>query len=282
MVPISDTVPGLLEHLGVQYVSLVSHSCGSINLLNTLLHYREILYPPKPYVAVICPWTHPARSGAAITSILKYVPDVLLNNWQSIPRFINTNIAPVIGFSSGISSGISSTISSGLMSSIKASNASAGTSESSEAAARSRAIDAKIIKYVFAENIEGVGQDAMLCMKRGGKENLWGRWEDHDEFVALLKFEESRRPVEESMLRVDAFWAESDKMIGKKGAQWFDYCWRQEARGSNIEYSHRTVPSTDHETIMDMRLGPLEEILETVAESFRVAGLTYDTNPVQY
>lgn len=221
---------------------------------------------------MICPWVHPSRSGATTISILKYVPDVILNNWQNIPKFINANIAPVIGFSSGISSGMSSIVSSGLMSSIKASNASVSDSqnESNEAAARSRAVDSKIIKYVFAESIEGVGQDAMLCMKRGGKRNLWGPWEDHDEYVELLKQQEDQRTVE-TMLRVEAFWADSDRMIGKKGAEWFDICWRKDARGNNIEYSSRTVESADHETIMDMKLGPLEEILERVAESFRVA-----------
>lgn len=48
-----ETVPVLMELLGVKHVALVSHSCGSLYLLNTLYHLRHILSPTKPYVALM-------------------------------------------------------------------------------------------------------------------------------------------------------------------------------------------------------------------------------------
>ena len=48
-----ELVPQLLAHLGIKHVSLVSHSAGTIYLLNTLYHYRSILHPEKPFVALL-------------------------------------------------------------------------------------------------------------------------------------------------------------------------------------------------------------------------------------
>lgn len=50
-----ETVPRLLQHLDVtdEGVSLVSHSAGTIYLLNTLYYLREILHKERPYVAML-------------------------------------------------------------------------------------------------------------------------------------------------------------------------------------------------------------------------------------
>jgi hypothetical protein len=48
-----ETVPFLLKHLNIQYVSLVCHSAGTLYLLNTLYYLRDILHPQHPYVGTI-------------------------------------------------------------------------------------------------------------------------------------------------------------------------------------------------------------------------------------
>lgn len=48
-----ETVPRLLAHVGIQHVSLASHSAGTMYLLNTLYYYRDILYPEKPMVTLL-------------------------------------------------------------------------------------------------------------------------------------------------------------------------------------------------------------------------------------
>ena len=48
-----ETVPRLLAHLGIQHVSLASHSAGTMYLLNTLYHCRDILYPEKPMATLL-------------------------------------------------------------------------------------------------------------------------------------------------------------------------------------------------------------------------------------
>lgn len=49
-----ELVPRLLAHLGIQRVALVSHSAGTIYLLNTLVYCRDILYLDRPAVVFLC------------------------------------------------------------------------------------------------------------------------------------------------------------------------------------------------------------------------------------
>lgn len=48
-----ELVPKLLVHLEIPHVSLVSHSAGTLFLLNTLYSCRQILSPTRPYAALI-------------------------------------------------------------------------------------------------------------------------------------------------------------------------------------------------------------------------------------
>lgn len=52
-----ETVPALLQRLNVKHVALVTHSAGAVYTLNTLFHYRSLLDPKAPYIALLgsCP-----------------------------------------------------------------------------------------------------------------------------------------------------------------------------------------------------------------------------------
>jgi pimeloyl-ACP methyl ester carboxylesterase len=47
-----DMLPRLLAHLGIPRVSLVSHSAGTIYLLNTWAHCREIVSPKIAFLGI--------------------------------------------------------------------------------------------------------------------------------------------------------------------------------------------------------------------------------------
>ena len=48
-----ETVPVLIQQLGVQHVALVAHSAGTLYTLNTLLYHRSLLDSETPYVAFL-------------------------------------------------------------------------------------------------------------------------------------------------------------------------------------------------------------------------------------
>ncbi|OHW94834.1 interferon-induced GTP-binding protein mx2 [Colletotrichum incanum] len=44
----------------------------------------------------------------------------------------------------------------------------------------------QIIKKVYAENVQGLSEEAILLLKRAEHPECWGAWGDHDRFVTLL------------------------------------------------------------------------------------------------
>lgn len=51
-----ETVPALLAKLDVQYVSILSHSAGTMYGLNTIYELPHILDPERPYAALLGTW----------------------------------------------------------------------------------------------------------------------------------------------------------------------------------------------------------------------------------
>lgn len=116
-----------------------------------------------------------------------------------------------------------------------------------------------IMPFVFAEDIGGASDDALLLLKRTGVAQPWGSWGDIDNAVVLLAAQEAgiERPSGGKPLRIEAFYAESDRMIGERGAKWFGQCFEEGKRGV-IEFEGRTWPGTDHDGILNRRFGLLE------------------------
>ncbi|KAK1989625.1 hypothetical protein LX36DRAFT_14506 [Colletotrichum falcatum] len=131
------------------------------------------------------------------------------------------------------------------------------------------------VDRVFSESVQGLGQEAILLLKRDGHPGYWGPWGDHDGLVALLAEAEAELGAAAGggggsgggqRLKVDVYFAEADHMIGAgEGPRWFEDCWRAERRGGLIDFSSRVVPGTDHDGIMDLRFGVFESILRQVA-----------------
>lgn len=48
-----ETVPILLQKVGVKQVSIVTHSAGGVYTFNTLAKLRYVLDPKAPYVALL-------------------------------------------------------------------------------------------------------------------------------------------------------------------------------------------------------------------------------------
>ncbi|KAJ4311243.1 hypothetical protein N0V94_008050 [Neodidymelliopsis sp. IMI 364377] len=129
-----------------------------------------------------------------------------------------------------------------------------------------------IVSFLFAENTDGIGQDAQLCLKKP-RSVPWCSpsvpWSDMDDAVPLLShlFSEAGRTC-----TVDVFHAETDVMVGEKGRLWFDSCWTgeesQETEARGFEYRSRVVEGADHDFILDPVFGASEAWLRRVGEAF--------------
>ncbi|TDZ13230.1 hypothetical protein C8035_v006734 [Colletotrichum spinosum] len=250
-------VPALLAHLGVRRLAgVVAHSGGAVYALNVLLHLRHLLRPTRPYAALLAPWVHPRRSGVSVMALAAGLPEGVVAGFDKVAGFMVGSLGPVVGFSEMTSGVVSGWFSGG------------GKKKKEEYEGEmvrfEEGLQDPLVARVYAEDVSGLGQEAVLLLKKGAcAAGAWGGWEDHDEYVARLA-EEVRREGER--LRVDVFFAESDGMIGTgAGPGWFSECWGEERRGDGIAYRSCVVPGTDHDSIVGLKFGVHERIFRAVA-----------------
>jgi hypothetical protein len=282
-------VPALLEHLSIPYVSLASHSGGSIYLLNTLLVYPHLLHPHKPYICLFAPWVRPSHSKVTLWQVTAQLPAPLIGKFASLARVVNDNIMPLAA-SSGLITQVRSAARPALLT-----PASLVVSEEDY---RGLALnDVNVLKelreyitmFVFAESIEGASADCQLFLNKP-RAVPWCSpgmaWSDIDDFVSIISKiveEDSRLDSYNRRLTVDVFHAESDHMVGTKGRHWFDDCWipgqspTSSPRNSVQQYAHQSyeyrsevVKDSDHDFLVDPVFGASKLWLQRVRDSVPV------------
>ena len=198
------------------------------------------------------------------------IPTSFFPAFPSLIKSFNANIEPTIAFSSGLFSSITST-----NKSTKSKDQDLFEGIDAETQAMKPALEKILGDYVFKENLQGVSDEALLCLKKGfsGVSHPWGLFEDFDEGVRMVVQQECRLTVERGSesrqrLKVNVYLAESDMMTGKQGGKWFDDCWRPEVLEERVDYESGTVPGTNHETIGNMEFGIVYRICAEVADSF--------------
>ncbi|KAF9247422.1 hypothetical protein LCP9604111_6121 [Penicillium roqueforti] len=259
-----ETVPRLLAHLDIQHVSLASHSAGTMYLFNTLYHCRDILYPEKPMATVLAPFVDPAKSGMTSLKIAQYIPAPVFKLWHHIPRLFLANDA-------------SATATSGEM--IAKFSASFPSKSGDDQAKNSlyiaqnygldidqqKEIDSLMMQGMFKEDTVGANSEALQCLRK--EPNTWDKCEDYEVFVRELV--ELERGREGPPLKVQALFAESDSMSGKKGQAYFERCWHQMNDGDSegaIEFDSRVVSGTDHDSLV-----PSAEVWESIFKKMQRA-----------
>ncbi|KAH8688440.1 Alpha/Beta hydrolase protein [Ilyonectria robusta] len=253
-----ELVPRLLEHLGIKHVALASHSAGTIYLLNTLYHYRDILHPEKPSVTMLAPWVHPSHSRVTSMQLAQYIPASAFSVWHLIPKFFVLKAGPAFASSGAVVTKASNVISGG------------GQDDSELEKNRQRMetvyqlprdvqieIDALVMKKVFEENTVGANSEALQVLKKGPALS-WGKCEDYEIFVReVVDRERNRRSAgnNEGMpkLKVAAYFAETDALVGPKGQAYMEECWKGKEEGEFgdvIDFETHTVHGADHDSVM--------------------------------
>ncbi|KAJ5374204.1 hypothetical protein N7517_006210 [Penicillium concentricum] len=251
-----ETVPRLLAHLGIQHVSLASHSAGTIYLLNTLYHCRDILYPENPTIYFLAPWVDTAKSGSTSMKIAQYIPTPAFKLWHHIPRLFL------------VKDGSATATSGTMIANLTASFPSSSGDEQAKNRLyisqnygldidQQKEIDSSMMQCMFAENTVGSNSEALQCLRK--EPNTWGKCEDYEVFVRELV--ERERGRDGAPLKVHAFFGETDSMIGKKGRTYVERCWQtvnEDSRGA-IEFDSRVVFGTDHDSLV-----PSAEVWESI------------------
>ena len=124
------------------------------------------------------------------------------------------------------------------------------------------------MKFRFAEDTTGVNDEAKLCLRKC-EDADWGEGQD---YVACIRsIAQNERMLQQqdpggAKLKVEAFFSGSDIMIGKRGQEYFEQCWRQDVCKESLEFATKTYPDTNHDSvIMDYKKGALRDVFEKVA-----------------
>jgi hypothetical protein len=277
-----ETVPVLLKHVGVEHVAFVTHSAGTIYTLNTLLYHRRFLHPREPYVAFlgsykpsrslveadnIAPWVPTTHHSAVLTIIAARLPTRILNSATDVMTFVNNKVAPSILLLAGIVSTTSTLLT----------PASTDPKESSDIALLERygfdESTAKLIAGISSkcqslENITGANEEIKLCLRKC-EDGDWGEAADYSTCIKKLLANEKRLGTEDvgSKLTVNAFFAESDIMIGKKGQRYFVDCWEHDGVRGNFAFEYEIFKDTNHDSVLvDWRKGGLKKVFEQIGD----------------
>jgi pimeloyl-ACP methyl ester carboxylesterase len=280
-------IPHLLQHLGIEHISLAAHSFGTIYALNMLLLYPNLLDQRNPYVAFFAPWVHPDHTGIRYLQAAELLPAGMIGKFSSVARWVNKSVLPVVGMSTGLSASVADSLK-GL---VPLSNAAAvppldpSTEGQRRTGDNTHGLDLNdpmVVKelrdliptYLFAENIDGVGQDTQLCLRKP-RSVPWStssrRWEGFDDAVSQLRaiVVEAQEVQGGRRWVVDAFHAETDALVGEKGRVSFDRSWFDKETDAHeqpgITYRSQVVDGSDHDFILDPQFGASERWLKCVA-----------------
>ncbi|KAL2843281.1 Alpha/Beta hydrolase protein [Aspergillus pseudodeflectus] len=254
-----DVIPRLLEYLGIESVGLVAHSAGTIYTLNMLVdeRCRRLI---QGVVVFLAPWVDPTHSHVTSMQLAQYIPQPAFKLWHHIPRFFVTQATPVLA-SSGAAMRKISAPSSGLISSSQSQEEADRTFLEANYARVEREYGVPVkeqeelarlaVNYMFAENTVGANSEALQCLRKGeGRE--WGAVGDYAGCIKGFVEKERERGREESRqdergIRVRVYHAATDAMVGRKGQEYFEGCWR--GAGDGVDFDARRVEGTDHDTV---------------------------------
>ncbi|KZO98785.1 alpha/beta-hydrolase [Calocera viscosa TUFC12733] len=214
-------VASVLEYLGIKKVALVSHSAGVIYVLDLLANHPALL-GPSPRVYLMSSWVPTSKSSQIG---LQLVPSVLVGSQHNILPAI----LPVI---KGVNTSLA--FSSALFHKKQ--------KEKEKKANREWVFPERFRKEgqkyepkppfhvkletsdevgnfingcAFAESLQGMSQEHLLCLGRGGPVNeAWYR-----QIVADIAKGYAER---QDKVMIESWWGENDGMVPKKGRDWLD------------------------------------------------------------
>lgn len=262
-----EIVPAVLEYLGVRHVAVVSHSAGTIYAINTAVHLSRLLHPSRPFVACFAPWVHPTHSSAPLMQVVDKLPASLLGNLHHIQGFVASFIAPSVTFSAA-KLGVSDSL---------------DEQTCQKTFGQSKEVRREVVRlqglWQRGEDTSAISADATLCMQKDGED--WGVYSSLPKAIEVFKTTYTSEAQPQSItsgptpssssssfhprrLTFAVYFSSSDVMIGKGGQQYFENCWKQGNADEKIEYKARTVPESDHDSIILPEKGWIKEVFGQV------------------
>lgn len=196
--------------------------------------------------------------------MVRYLPAPAFSIWNRIPQFFLLTAGPALASSGTVVTKFSNALSSGGVVGGGGQDRSAVEEnqrrlEEGYGLARDVKVelDTLVFKFMFAEDTVAANDEALQCLKKGG---TWGEADDYGKFVKGMADLERRRRMGDAgciggkaRLKVRAYFAESDAMIGKRGQTYVEECWKGKEDGEFqdvLDFQSMTVAGTDHDSLV--------------------------------
>jgi hypothetical protein len=274
-----DIVAALLAHLKVRHVSLACHSGGIVYAFNLMVYQRQILHPLHPTVDMFAPWVHQSHLNYNMLKIWGQLPRALLANYHNVVSFVYRRVNPVLALSDDVISMVFRKSDELELDDDQGTEGENRLLPTTEERQLEKQVLAELQKYIPAEDFAGISDELQLLLKRTGGKDPWGSWGDIDRIVPILAEQEKKhrremmrsgKPVG-SVLKVKAYYASRDGMVGKSGAKWLSSSFTAEACQGVVSYESEIWPKTTHDGILLRRAGLLEKWIEDVAALYAEA-----------
>jgi hypothetical protein len=195
----------------------------------------------------------------------------MIDSWADLSIYINNNVMPSASWSGGLLSSAASLFSSSASTDIPGAEISTFTTPAERYGVdgeTAKVIDKLSMKHRFAEDITGVNDEAKLCLRKCDDAD-WGEARDYAACIRSIAQNERTLQQQNSggaKLKVEAFFSDSDIMIGKRGQEYFEQCWQQDVCKESLDFATKTYPNTTHDSVVvDYKKGALRDVFEKVA-----------------
>ncbi|KAM0263179.1 hypothetical protein ACHAQJ_001334 [Trichoderma viride] len=210
------------------------------------------------------PWVDPAYSKVKTWQMAQYIPAQAFGIWH--------HITPALATSGTIVT--------------KASNLFSSSNGNSTGQERNRQklaveyglpkdlqvqLELLLSKRIFQENTVGADSEALQCLRKGEGWS-WGECDNYGDFVKTLVRTERQKQQSDSntggntKLKIRAYFAENDAMIGSGGQQYIENCWGENTFSDVLDFDSIMMVGTDHDSVLQS-IEVLEKLFAEVGGS---------------
>ncbi|KAJ6780835.1 hypothetical protein PWT90_00522 [Aphanocladium album] len=256
-----EMVPLLLAHLNIPHITIVSHCAGTVYALNLLYRARGLLNPERPLSVLLAPWVDPQHSKVAIMQAAQYIPGPAYSLFNGISRFAARGMMTTVSSSEAVFNafgmGKRSEEEERAVRSWSQENSLKLEKECGLSTKMQGALQLQTLEHIFAETTAGSSDEARHCARKSAP-GSWGKADDYGVFVKELAEQERSRKENDAdeasvtKLRIMAFFAETDHIVGEGGRKYVEKCWRSPTNEFDdaFEFSAKTIAGSGHDELV--------------------------------
>ncbi|XWW95407.1 hypothetical protein V2A60_003365 [Cordyceps javanica] len=256
-----ELVPQLLAHLNIPHITIISHCAGTVYALNLLYRCRSLLNPDRPMAVLLAPWVDPQHSKMTMMQAAQYIPSPAYSLFNGLSRFAARGMLSTVSSSEAVFNafgmGKRSEAEEQIVQSWAQENSLKLEQECGLSTKIQGALQLQTIEHIFSENTAGSSDEARHCARKAAQ-GSWGKADDYAVFVKEVAEQERLRArndadgVSAAKLKVMAFFAATDNIVGEGGRQYVEKCWQGTSGEFDdaFTFSCKTVAGSGHDELV--------------------------------